>query len=215
MHGTGLTTGSDKEVNAKMQLVNEFSVDAPLDTAWSTLTDIPRVVECIPGAELDSQDGDDFHARVAVKVGAVGLTLSGTATIVSRDDTAHQMVVRGQARDRKGNGSAEATVTMVVSESNGRSDVRVVTDLELGGRIAQFGSGVISKVSNRILSQFASRLNHMISAPIGAPAIVESGQKPVAATRYADNPDRVTLILTALAGIAMGLAIGRTVARLR
>lgn len=199
-----------------MQLVNEFSVDAPLDIAWSALTDIPRVVECIPGAELEGHEGDDYRAKVAVKVGPVGLTLSGTATVVSRDDTAHQMVVRGQARDRKGNGSAEATVTMSAREHAGRAEVTVRTDLELGGRIAQFGSGVISQVSNRILGQFVRRLNSMITSPDGAaaPAVARPTATAAAAQRSTGENDWITIALTTLAGLALGLAIGRTAQRL-
>lgn len=100
-----------------MRLVNTFTVDAPLSVAWATLTDIPRVAGCIPGATLDGRDGDEYRAQVAVKVGPVGLTLAGTATVLERDDTGHQMVVRGRASDRKGNGTAEATVTMVASDN--------------------------------------------------------------------------------------------------
>ncbi|MCV7064873.1 SRPBCC family protein [Mycolicibacterium farcinogenes] len=195
-----------------MQLINEFSVDAPLDIAWATLTDVPRVVECIPGAELESRDGDDYRANVAIKVGPVGLTLSGLAIVVSRDDNSHEMVVRGQARDRRGNGSAEATVTMSACERGSRTEVTVRTDLELGGRIAQFGSGVISQVSNRIIGQFVRKLNTMI---VGAD---EAEPASVAATTSArhrtDQNDWYAIALTALAGIALGLAIGRTAARL-
>lgn len=199
----------------QMRLVNEFSVAAPLDTAWAALTDIPKVVECIPGADLDRRDGDDYHASVAVKVGPVGLTLAGTATVVSRSDTGHEMVVRGQARDRKGNGSAEATVTMTARESvsaTGHSDVTVVTDLELGGRIAQFGSGVISQVSNRILAQFVKRLNTAIT---GGGATPESGAEPAYPSRRVPSGEDVSLLLTMVAGVLLGLAIGRTAHRLR
>ena len=63
-----------------MQLVNEFSVDAPLDIAWAVLTDIPKVVQCIPGAELDSSDGDDYHATSRSRSAPSGMTLAGTAT---------------------------------------------------------------------------------------------------------------------------------------
>jgi carbon monoxide dehydrogenase subunit G len=191
-----------------MQLVNEFSVDAPLDVAWAALTDIPRVVGCIPGAELEGQEGDDYRARVAVKVGPVGLTLAGTATVVSRDDAAHQMVVRGAARDRTGNGSAEAIVTMSARDLGGRAAVTVRTDLELGGRIAQFGSGVITQVGNRIIGQFVRRLNALI-----APA-----EEPVPARPHVQRPagenDWAAIALTVLAGVALGLAIGRTAERL-
>jgi carbon monoxide dehydrogenase subunit G len=191
--------------------VNEFSVDAPLDIAWSVLTDIPKVVQCIPGAELDRRDGDDYHAHVAIKVGPVGLTLAGMATLVSRDDSAREMVVRGNARDRKGNGSTDATVRMVARDDAGRSVVTVTTDLELSGRIAQFGKGVIVQVSNRIIGQFVDRLNAVITGDDQP-----SGARPVVARSAARRPDSdlTALVLTALAGIALGLAIGRWADRL-
>lgn len=195
-----------------MQLVNEFSVDAPLDIAWAALTDVPRVVECIPGATLESHDGDDYRANVAIKVGPVGLTLAGTATVIRRDDSTHEMAVRGQASDRKGNGSAEATVTMSACERGTRTEVTVRTDLELGGRIAQFGSGVISQVSNRIIGQFVRRLNTMI---VGADGIQSTAVEVIPAPRQPEftETDWWSVLLTTAAGIALGLAIGRTAAR--
>ncbi|TVY00786.1 carbon monoxide dehydrogenase [Mycolicibacterium porcinum] len=195
-----------------MQLVNEFSVDAPLDIAWAALTDVPRVVECIPGATLESHDGDDYRANVAIKVGPVGLTLAGTATVIRRDDSTHEMAVRGQASDRKGNGSAEATVTMSARERGTRTEVTVRTDLELGGRIAQFGSGVISQVSNRIIGQFVRRLNTMI---VGADGIQSAAVEVIPAPRQPEftETDWWSVLLTTAAGIALGLAIGRTAAR--
>jgi carbon monoxide dehydrogenase subunit G len=208
----GLEVGF-REGSSVMQLVNEFSVDAPIDIAWSTLTDIPRVVECIPGAALDGHEGDDYRAHVAVKVGPVGLTLSGTATVVSRDDDRHEMVVRGLASDRKGNGSAEATVTMSARDGAGRTAVTVRTDLELGGRIAQFGNGVITQVSNRILAQFARRLNALIVSPDVAPALGVAGQDMPATPHPADF-DWLATALTALAGVVLGLAVGRAAERL-
>jgi uncharacterized protein len=194
-----------------VQLVNEFSVEAPVDIAWSVLTDIPTVVQCIPGAELDRRDGDDYHAHVAIKVGPVGMTLAGMATLVSRDDSAREMVVRGNARDRKGNGSTDATVRMVARDEAGRSVVTVTTDLELSGRIAQFGKGVIVQVSNRIIGQFVDRLNAVITGD-DQPSVA----RPVVARSAArrPDPDLTTLVLTALAGIALGLAIGRWADRL-
>ncbi|OMC35931.1 carbon monoxide dehydrogenase [Mycobacterium sp. GA-1841] len=196
-----------------MQLVNEFSVDAPLEIAWAALTDVPRVVECIPGAALESHDGDDYRANVAIKVGPVGLTLSGTATVVRRDDSTHEMVVRGQARDRKGNGSAEATVTMSACERDTRTEVTVRTDLELGGRIAQFGAGVISQVSNRIIGQFVRRLNVMIVGSDDGETGPCAEQSPTRRSAAAGGFDWCSIGLTTLAGIALGLAIGRTAAR--
>ncbi|TFV55146.1 carbon monoxide dehydrogenase [Mycobacterium sp. PS03-16] len=195
-----------------MRLVNEFTVDAPLDAAWSALTDIPAVVGCIPGAELDGRDGDDYRASVTVKVGPVGMTLSGVATVVHRDDTTHEMVVRGQARDRRGNGSAEATVTMTARDAGAQADVTVVTELELGGRVAQFGSGVITQVGNRILAQFVVRLNAMMTGGAPAPAVAAV---PQAEPSRRQVSERMTLLVTALAGVALGLAIGRAAQRIR
>jgi len=204
-----------------MRLVNEFSVDAPLADTWSVLTDIPKVVECIPGAELDRRDGDDYHAHVAIKVGPVGMTLAGMATLVSQDDDARQMIVRGSARDRRGNGSTEATVHMVARDDAGRSVVTVTTDLELSGRIAQFGTGVITQVSNRIIGQFVARLNAVIAgadAPDGAGRAegVARSLSPASAASASDYPvsERMTLMLTAVAGVALGVAIGRWADRL-
>jgi carbon monoxide dehydrogenase subunit G len=193
-----------------VQLVNEFRVDAPLDVAWSVLTDIPKVIRCVPGAGLDRRDGDDYHAHVAIKVGPVGMTMSGKASVVSRDDAGREMVVRGSARDRRGNGGGEATVRLLARDDGGRAVVTVTTDLELSGRIAQFGTGVITQVSNRIIGQFADRLDAAIAGdgPTGqAPervGPVTRSPRPIGATS-----DRVGLVLTALAGAVLGLAIGR------
>jgi len=100
-----------------VQLVNDFVVDAPLETAWSVLTDVPQVVECIPGAELESTSGDDYHA----KRDGQGRTRRADADRdcdhqSARDDAGYQMVVRGTGRDRKGNGSVEATITVVAQD---------------------------------------------------------------------------------------------------
>ena len=193
-----------------MQLVNEFRVDAPLDVAWSVLTDIPKVIDCVPGAGLDRRDGDDYHAHVAIKVGPVGMTMSGKASVVSRDDSGREMVVRGSARDRRGNGGGEATVRLLARDDGGRAVVTVTTDLELSGRIAQFGTGVITQVSNRIIGQFADRLDAAIAGDGTTGPTSDRVGPATRPPRPVDAaPDRVALVLTALAGAVLGLAIGR------
>ncbi|WP_256736258.1 SRPBCC family protein [Mycolicibacterium hippocampi] len=197
---------------AGMQLVNEFAVEAPLDATWAVLTDIPTVVECIPGAELDRRDGDEFHAHVAVKVGPIGMTLAGVATLVRQDDAAREMVVQGNARDRKGNGSTEATVRLVAREDGSRSVVTVTTDVELNGRIAQFGKGAIVPVTNRIIGQFVDRLDATILGEDRTTAT--SVPTPATDSVTAAPPDWITLVVNAFAGVALGLAIGRWLDRL-
>jgi len=195
-----------------MRLANDFTVDAPLETVWPALTDIPTVVECVPGAALDRLDGDDFEASVAVKVGPVGLTLTGAGRVVRKDDTAREMVVHGRARDRKGNGSAEATVTLTARDAEGRAAVTVVTELDLGGRIAQFGTGVITQVSNRVLAQFVKRLNAAIT---GEADVEVPRTEPSEPTATARRTDWLELALTVAAGVALGLALGHTARRIR
>lgn len=190
-----------------MQLVNEFAVEAPLHATWAVLTDIPTVVGCIPGAELERRDGDDYHARVSVKVGPVAVTLVGTATLAHQDDKAREMVVRGTARDRKGNGSTEATVRLVARDDGDKSIVTVTTDVELSGRIAQFGRTVIVQVSNRIVGQFVARLNDVLAGQDDtATAEVD---KRLPASRIDRHDDWVTLLANGFAGLALGLAVGR------
>lgn len=199
-----------------MQLVNEFSVDAPVDVAWAVLRDIPTVVDCVPGAGLDHVDGDDYHAHVRVKVGPVGMTLTGKATLVTRDDEARQMVVRGSARDRRGNGSTDAEVRMVARDHGGRSVVTVTTDLEMRGRMAQFGQGVITQVGNRIIAQFVERLNQEIAGDTTAFDTFDTTDTAAAPATAAPHPveDWISMAATAIAGVALGLALGRWADRL-
>ncbi|WP_260751792.1 SRPBCC family protein [Mycobacterium sp. SMC-8] len=193
--------------------MNEFTVDAPLDDAWAVLTDIPTVVRCVPGAELDRHEGADYHARVTVKVGPIGMTLAGKATLVSQDDAAREMVVSGTAADRKGNGSTEATVRLVAREQAGRTVVTVTTDVELSGRIAQFGKSAIVPVSNRIIGQFVERLDAVIAGG-PAPAPGATGERP-SHPAPVPLPEWITLAVNGFAGLTLGLAIGRWLERLR
>lgn len=190
-----------------MRLVNEFAVEAPLQATWAVLTDIPTVLGCIPGAELERRDGNDYYARVAVKVGPVAVTLVGTATVAHQDDEAREMVVNGSARDRKGNGSTEATVRLVAREDGDTSVVTVTTDVELSGRIAQFGRSVIVQVSNRIIGQFVARLNAVLAGADG-PANAAT-EKRIPEQPMGLRDEWITLLANGFAGLALGLAVGR------
>ena len=196
-----------------MRLVNEFSVAAPLDAVWSVLTDIPTVVGCVPGAGLDRQEGADVHAHVAVKVGPVGMTLAGVATVVEQDDDAHRMLVRGTARDRRGNGATEASVQLTAREETGRSVVTVTTDLELSGRMAQFGTGLVTQVGNRIIGQFVRRLDAVIGGD-GPTAADPEAPGTAVGHRGDGRTDVRAIALVGLAGVALGLALGRWADRL-
>ena len=155
-----------------MQLVNEFSVPATADDAWSVLSDIERIVSCIPGARLEGRDGDAYLGSVDVKVGPVALSFGGKATVLELDPDVRRMVVRGAAEAGRGQGAVGADIAMNVLEGAGESTVRVVTDLALSGKVAQFGSGMITQVNRRIIGEFTSRLDSLIRtgvAPEPAP----------------------------------------------
>jgi len=132
-----------------MQLENTFTVPVDIDTVYDALNDPEKVTPCFPGAALTSQDGDDFTGTVKVKLGPISMTYKGKGTFVERDKANHKVVVDAQGRDSRGNGtaSAKATLTMVDAGS-GQTKVTVLTEMQVTGKPAQFGRGVMQDVSD-------------------------------------------------------------------
>ncbi|TYP88049.1 SRPBCC family protein [Blastococcus xanthinilyticus] len=141
-----------------MQLENSFTVPVPVDEAWRVLLDIERIAPCMPGAALDSVDGDDFTGRVKVKLGPINLTYQGKASFVEKDEAAHRAVIDARGKDQRGNGTAAAVVTAQLKAEGSVTRVDVLTDLNITGRPAQFGRGVMTDVGNKLLGQFADKL---------------------------------------------------------
>jgi carbon monoxide dehydrogenase subunit G len=142
-----------------VQLRNSFQVPTGIDAAWEVLTDIPLLAPCMPGARLDEPgDGREFTGSVKVKVGPIGVEYRGTARVLERDDAARRMVVEGRARDVRGQGNATAVITLTAREESGTTTAEVTTDLDISGRIAQFGRGALEQVSGRLVEEFAGRL---------------------------------------------------------
>jgi carbon monoxide dehydrogenase subunit G len=141
-----------------MQLENSFTVPVPVDEAWRVLLDIERVAPCMPGAALDSVDGDNFTGRVKVKLGPINLTYQGKASFVEKDEAAHRAVIDARGKDQRGNGTAAAIVTAKLAAEGPITRVDVLTDLNITGRPAQFGRGVMTDVGNKLLGQFADKL---------------------------------------------------------
>lgn len=159
-----------------MELSNTFTVNLSVEAAWKVLTDLERVAPCLPGAAvLDVKDGA-YHGAVKIKVGPVSAQYEGTARFVEKDDRAHRAVIRAEGKDVGGQGNAAATVTATVSEHGDGTKVDVHTDLALSGRVAQFGRGVISDVSNKLMGQFVQRLESEFSGPAGTEPVT---RKPV------------------------------------
>jgi carbon monoxide dehydrogenase subunit G len=141
-----------------MQLEHSFTVPVGVEEAWRVLLDIERVAPCMPGASLDSVDGDDFTGTVKVKVGPIGLTYKGKASFVEKDEAAHRAVIDAQGKDTRGNGTAGAKVSASLQAEGDSTRVDVVTDLNITGKPAQFGRGVMVDVGNKLIGQFADCL---------------------------------------------------------
>ena len=156
-----------------MELTHTFTVPASLDTTWAAFNDIEGVANCFPGAVVTSVEEDEFKGTVKVKLGPISLTYNGSGSFVEKDESAGRFVVEAKGKDRRGNGTANATVTATLaSASSGATDVEVLTDLSITGRPAQFGRGVIQDVSDKLLQQFIACLEQKLggAAAAGTPA---------------------------------------------
>jgi carbon monoxide dehydrogenase subunit G len=160
-----------------VQLENSFTVPVPIDEAWRVLMDIERIAPCMPGAALDSVTGDDFTGRVKVKLGPINLTYQGKASFIEKDETAHKAVIDARGKDQRGNGTAAAIVTATLAPEGASTRVDVLTDLNITGRPAQFGRGVMTDVGNKLLGQFADKLSaQLASGDAGAVDAATAGQ---------------------------------------
>ncbi len=143
-----------------------FEIQAHPDRVWSYLTDPRQVVNCLPGAELTSvQDDTTFLGRVKVKVGPISTAYAGKVILTERDDANRVVKMTGEGRESGGAGSAKMTMTSsVVGLANGRSEVRVVADIDIVGRIAQFGRGMIESVNKQMFKQFTECVRTTLAA---------------------------------------------------
>ncbi|QNN53807.1 SRPBCC family protein [Nocardioides mesophilus] len=158
-----------------MDLTHRFTVPASLDTTWAAFNDIESVAGCFPGATVTEVAGDDFKGTCKVKLGPIALVYAGTGSFLEKDEAAHRFVVEAKGKDKRGNGTAGATVTAsfaeVVVASGDATEIVVVTDLSITGKPAQFGRGVIQDVSDKLLQQFVDCLERTVgAAPEEVPA---------------------------------------------
>lgn len=149
-----------------MEIKNSFEVPLPPGEAWKVLMDVPRVVPCVPGAELVEVVGDrTFKGKVAVKLGPIGLVFNGSAHFDEIDEQAHSVRVTAQGADTKGRGGANATVRFNLAPVAEGTRVDVLTDVNLSGTVAQYGrgTGIIQSVATQLVNQFAATLRTMLA----------------------------------------------------
>src|ERR671917_288180 len=141
-----------------MKLENEFTVNASMEDAWEAMNDLERVTPCLPGAQLTAEVGDEYEGTMTVKMDPVTQKYDGTVKIEDADESAHRAVIRADGKDARGQGTASATITSTLSEENGGTKVHVETDMQLTGRVAQFGRGMHKEVASKIMGRFADCL---------------------------------------------------------
>jgi carbon monoxide dehydrogenase subunit G len=175
-----------------MQFENSFEVDAPIDDVWSALLDVERVAPTVPGAEVLERTGDDaYKVAINVRVGPMSMKYQGEVEITDRDEAEHRAVMKARARESRGQGTANADVVMVLSGDDGRTSATVTTDVQLSGKVATMGQGVLQDVSGRLVETFAKNLAAMLEgegppktpAPEPTPAVSTPAAGPAEGAR--------------------------------
>ena len=193
-----------------MELNNDFRVGISVPEAWKVLTDVERIAPMLPGAQLQEVDGDEYRGVVKVKVGPITAQYKGTATIVEEDENAGRVVIKASGRDTRGQGNASATITATMSPDGDGTNVSVVTDLTVTGKVAQFGRGVMAEVSAKLLGQFVDALHADLEESKSAPEAGDEAASPVesygstapqdAGPRRIESPEAEPVDLLAVAG---------------
>lgn len=203
-----------------MRLEHQLSVPAPIDEVWEALLDPERVAPCVPGATLTGVDGDSFTGTVKVKVGPIVLLYKGTGTLTEHDEQARRAVLKAAAKDTRGNGTVNATVTITLTEDGDHTTGTVATNLSITGKPAQFGRGMISDVGGKIIEQFAACLSDKLAAPVpvavAAPEPESVGEsapeaEPLDLMRYARGSalQRIGPVVAVVALVVLAVALLR------
>jgi hypothetical protein len=172
-----------------MEIEDSFRVDVPVDEVWRVLLDIERIAPCMPGAQLQEIEGDEYRGVVKVKVGPITAQYKGTAKFESVDDGSHTAVIVASGRDTRGQGNASATIKLELVPDGAGTRVEVATDLSITGKVAQFGRGVIGDVSTKLLTQFAECLERdVLSSDMVDLTASEGGEVDAAADEEEGGP---------------------------
>ncbi|WP_353952804.1 SRPBCC family protein [Knoellia sp. S7-12] len=163
-----------------MELHHEFTVPADADEVWAVLLDLERVGGCFPGATVTDASDDGFAGTVKVKLGPIALVYAGSGTFLERDPSAHRAVIEAKGKDKRGNGTAGATVTLQLSPDGDATRVSVDTDLAITGKPAQFGRGVMQDVSDKLLGQFVACIESQfdVAEPVEVPEAPDATPRP-------------------------------------
>src|ERR1700744_5512490 len=164
-----------------IELDNSFTVPVAPEQAWDVLLDVERIAPCMPGASVTSVEGDQIEGQVKVKLGPLSLTYKGTAKFTDKDQANHKIAIEATGKETRGAGTASANVqaTLTPGDAAGSTLVSIHTSLNVTGRPAQFGRSLLPEVSGKLITQFATNLEAMITAD-NATAAAEETASPEA-----------------------------------
>jgi carbon monoxide dehydrogenase subunit G len=167
-----------------VKIEDSFRVEVPVEEAWKVLLDLERIAPCLPGAQLTEVEGDEYRGTVKIKVGPITAQYKGVAKIEEADEANRKVVLQAEGRDTRGQGNASATVVATLVPDGDGTTVNIDTDLNITGKVAQFGRGVMADVSSKLLGQFADNLKKDVLS--GAEATTTPNEAPQAATSSPD-----------------------------
>ena len=179
-----------------MELNNDFEVSAPIEKVWEVINNVELIAPCLPGAQLEEVENDEYRGFVKVKVGPITAQYKGVAKFVEKDDSNHRVVIRGEGRDTRGAGNAAADITASLESITEGTRVNVVTDLKITGKVAQFGRGVMADISKMLMGQFADNLSELVLA--------EGGNSQSSNSEDSSGQDSEAIDLLSVAGSSIG-----------
>lgn len=166
-----------------MKLTNSFTIDRPVGEVYDAFLDVERIAQCMPGSKLLGEpEPGTYEGEVKVKVGPLGVAYTGQFKVLEADAHQHRLTMRARGREQRGAGNADAHIVAALSEQNGGTLVQIDTDLNIRGKVAQFGRGVIGEVTDGIMQNFAQNVERML----------QTGQQPAAAASTAGAPTSAT-----------------------
>lgn len=201
-----------------MNFQYRFRLPIPVEQAWPILLDLRRVAPCMPGASIESGEGDAYVGRMKVKLGPIEMAYRGDLNFIERDDAAHRLKVEGIGKEVRGGGGAKAIVTMMATPLGAACEIAIDSDYTLSGRAAQFGTGMIDEIGAKLMKEFVTRLERLILAggivqtaapaestasPRIAPAPAAASFDPIAPPPVQDN-EALDLV-----GLAWGPVVSR------
>jgi carbon monoxide dehydrogenase subunit G len=158
-----------------MEISDSFRVSTPLADTWKVLLDIEGIAPCLPGAQLQEVEGDEYRGTVKVKVGPITAQYKGTAKLAEVDEANRRIVIDASGRDTRGQGNAKATIVVAMQEEGAGTKVDVTTDLSITGKVAQFGRGVLVDVSSKLMGQFVENLERDVLTTAGGGDTTHAG----------------------------------------